>query len=166
MYSAKEIANYFLQLDKNNSLFNTKLMKANGRTFYEGNARLNKYLHLAKNIYYAKFSTYLFMDDLYAFDNGAVVPSIQENYALLLAKKNEVQTNINEKDQEFLDKLFVILHDAPIEKLIDLSHEDSAWKDKHMYYRKDEQIMDTSAHLDEYKEQYDDVIQLMDRMSA
>ena len=67
---AKEIAEWFLLQDKDGKIFNKNLINRNGRFFYEGNARLNKYLHLAQNIYIAKTGNALFEDCLYAYDNG------------------------------------------------------------------------------------------------
>ena len=60
MASAKEVAVFLMQLDKEGRFNSKNLVEANGRTFYEGRARLNKYLHLAQNISYAKTSKLLF----------------------------------------------------------------------------------------------------------
>jgi len=79
MYRARDIANYFLQLDQSGKMFNTSdLMEANSRRFWTGNARLNKYLHLAQNIYFVKYGQHLFRDNLYAYDNGGVVTDVHE----------------------------------------------------------------------------------------
>ena len=51
--TARDLANYFLSLDPDRQYFNQNLIVRNGSTFYEGNARLNKYMHLAQNIYIA-----------------------------------------------------------------------------------------------------------------
>ena len=72
-----EVARFFLAKDPDRRLFNKKLVRRNGRDFYEGNARLNKYLHIAQNLYIAKEGEKLFSDDLYAYDNGAVAPNVQ-----------------------------------------------------------------------------------------
>ena len=87
MLSALQVAKYFLSLDESGTLFNKNIIEKNGRKFYEGNARLNKYLHLAQNIYIAKTGNPLMDADFYAYDNGAVVPSVQERYAVILAEK-------------------------------------------------------------------------------
>ncbi len=168
MYRARDIANYFLQLDKSGEMFNaTDLMEANSRRFWTGNARLNKYLHLAQNIYFAKNGRHLFKDNLYAYDNGGVVTDVQENYTMLIAKRNEASCDcISEEDRVFLKKLSMILSDATIEELMRLSHEDPAWEEKHLFYQKKDQIMDIDSKLEEYRIQYEDVIQLMDRMDC
>ena len=164
MAHAKDVAAFFLRMDEGGKLFNTNVIDRNGRTFYEGNARLNKYLHLAQNIYYAKTSTPLFDDPIYAYDNGGIVPEIQENYRVLLSRKNTLAVSLSEDVKVFLTKLFRILQNAPIDKLIDLSHEDPEWLSKHAFFRKVDQKMDTISRLSEYKEQYADIIYLMDRM--
>ncbi len=46
-----DAALYFLSLDKEHKIFDKQLRIQKGRKFYEGNARLNKYLHMAQNIY-------------------------------------------------------------------------------------------------------------------
>ena len=50
MLKAIDVAKYFLNKD-DGTLFNNKLVERSGRRFYEGNARLNKYLHIAQNQY-------------------------------------------------------------------------------------------------------------------
>ena len=44
MYQADIIAKYFLSKDPTRTLFNNNVVERNNRKFYEGNARLNKYL--------------------------------------------------------------------------------------------------------------------------
>ena len=90
MQAVIQIAKYFLSKDPDRQLFNKTLVHKNGRDFYEGNARLNKYLHLAQNIFIAKTGTKLFQEDLYAYDNGAVALDVQENYAILLIYLQEI----------------------------------------------------------------------------
>lgn len=165
MAHAKDVAAFFLKLDKDGNLFNdAELTHMNGRTFYTGNARLNKYLHLAQNIYYAKTSNPLFEESIYAYDNGGVIPEIRENYRMLLSRKNKLSYLLSDDEQAFLTKLYMVLENAPIEKLIELSHEDPEWIAKHSFYNKQDQKMDTLSHLDDYREQYADIIYLMDRM--
>ena len=74
MYNAKDLAMYIIQLDKNNKVFNLELATYNDRTFYEGNCRLNKILQLTQNIYYAGTGERLIKEDMYAYDNGGVIP--------------------------------------------------------------------------------------------
>ncbi len=166
MAKAREIATYFMQLDKEGSFSSKKLIESNGRSFYEGRARMNKYLHLAQNIYYAKTSELLFDEPLYAFDNGGVVEDVRENYDILLKNKDSYDVTLEEGVKNFLKKIFIVLKNADIYKLMELSHEDPEWIAKHKYYSKADQIMDTAGRLDEYKEQYADIIKLMEGMTV
>lgn len=162
MIKVIEVAEYLLGKDPARKLFTKELVKKNGRTFYEGNARLNKYLHLAQNVFIAKTGKKLFQDDLYAYTNGAVVVEIQENYSILWSRKAvpEIAPGI----AEFLDKLYLILENAPLDELIKISHEDAEWADKSRGYSKEQQRMDSLAHASEYRVQYADVLEMMERM--
>lgn len=165
MSNARSVAAYFLKLDKAHSLFNdTELVEKNGRRFYAGNARLNKYIHLAKNIYFAKTGAMLFEEDIYAYDNGGVVPSVQENYKMLLSRRDKIDIDLKPEEKDFLDKMYLVLEGADLDKLIELSHQDPEWVNKRGFYRKEDQIMDTEAHLETYQEQYKDIIRIMDGM--
>lgn len=163
MLNAIEVAEYFLSKDPSRTLFNKNLVEKNGRKFYEGNARLNKYLHLTQNVYIAKTKEKLFEDDLYAYANGAVALQVQENYSILF---NRVTTrNIPREICDFLDKIFIILKNAPLDELIEISHEDSEWQEKYSGYSKESQRMNSLAHALEYQSQYADVIQMMEHMN-
>ena len=162
MLTDMTVAKYFLAKDPERKYFTKNLITRNGRSFYDGNARLNKYLHLAQNIYIAKEGEKLFGEDLYAYDNGAVAPEVQENYALLLSRHDVPE--LPESVRTFLDKLYDILGDATLDELIELSHEDDEWAAKHSYYRKADQRMDSMAHLDTYRQQYSDILTIMEQM--
>ena len=162
MLKAMDVARYFLSKDSNRNVFTKDLTEKNGRRFYAGNARLNKYLHMAQNFYIAKTGGKLFEDDLYAYDNGAVALNVQENYAVLQSRK-DIPT-LEPDAKEFLDRIYKLLENATLDELIELSHEDSEWNAKHKYYSKERQQMDSLAHAEEYKEQYHDVLQIMERM--
>lgn len=164
MVRAIDVAEYFLSKDPERKLFTKKLQTKNRRKFYEGNARLNKYLHLAQNVFIAKNGEKLFGDDLYAYDNGAVATSVQESYSVLWSRSNTPA--FTPEIAEFLDKLYLILENAPLDELIDISHEDPEWADKHRGYSKECQRMDSLSRSSEYKEQYADVIEMMERMSV
>ena len=60
MYQADMIAKYFLSKDPTRTLFNNNVVEKNNRKFYEGNARLNKYLFLSQVFYLARFDKNLF----------------------------------------------------------------------------------------------------------
>ena len=163
MLKAIDFAKYFLNKD-DGTLFNNKLVERSGRRFYEGNARLNKYLHIAQNLYIAQHGRKLFEDDLYAYDNGVVIPSVQENY--LAIKSRYVGKSIPSDERAFLDKIYQALQNASLEELIEISHEDSEWERKSGFYKKEDQKMDSLKNVDEYREQYKDMLIILDRMGA
>ena len=69
-------------------------------------------------------------------------------------------------EKRFLKKFFIAFQNASIDELIELSHEDSEWKAKHAYYDKRDQKMDVLAHADEYRQQYGDIVTVLDRMAV
>ncbi len=161
-----DVALYFLSLDKDRSLFNKDHLRyQNGRKFYEGNARLNKYLHMAQNIYIAKYGKPLMDSVFYAYDNGAVDPNIQERYSVLLEKRN-FPVSIPGEEKSFLDKIYRAFQGATLDELIELSHEDPEWENKHSFYRKEDQKMDSMAHREDYAKQYADIVKILERMPA
>ena len=160
---AETIAKYFLNKDLDNSLFTDELISKNGSDFYNGNARLNKYLHIAQNAYIAQNGKLLFDDDLYAFANGAIVKSVMEEYQRIKTTKSDVKEVIPEKTKIFLDKIYIMLKNASLDELIDISHEDDEWKNKRASYKTyDEQKMDSLKNIDIYKKQYADALKIMD----
>ena len=60
MLSALDVAKYYLSKDPEKKLFNYNIVAKNDRKFYEGNARLNKYLFLTQVVYLAKYEKKLF----------------------------------------------------------------------------------------------------------
>lgn len=164
MLKAIDVAKYFLNKD-DGTMFNNRLVERSGSRFYEGNARLNKYLHIAQNLYIAQHGSKLFEDDLYAYDNGAVVPPVRENY--LAIKSHYVGKPIPLDESAFLDKVYQALRNASLEELIDISHEDAEWERKRRrdgFYSKEDQKMDSLEHIDEYRKQYKDMLIILDRM--
>ena len=164
MLDKYEVVDFFLAQDKANTYFNKKLVQNNGRTFYEGNARLNKMLHLAHNIYIAKTGQPLIGDDFYAYDNGAVIPEIQENYGRLLASPKKERFSFDSEKKDFLAKIFFVFKDAPLDELIALDHEDPEWKKRNPHRSKAEQKMNSMANVSEYQHRYKDIVKVMDRM--
>lgn len=160
-----DAALYILSLDKNHELFNKNLRNQNGRTFYEGNARLNKYMHMAQNIYIAKYQKPLMDSVFYAYDNGAVDPKVQENYSVLLERRDR-DVILPEDEKKFLNVIYKAFQNATLDELIELSHEDSEWINKHKFYQKEDQRMDSMAHKEEYAKQYADMIKILERMTA
>lgn len=164
MLNVNDVAMYLMNKDTEERLFNKKdLTKMNGRTFYTGNAIINKLLHLAQNIYIAKTGKKLFDTDFYAYDNGAVAIEVQEQYSVLLAKKYD--PGISGEPAKFLDNIFEIFKNASVDELIELSHEDDEWRKKQGFYKKADQKMDSLANAEMYREQYSDILMVMEHMS-
>lgn len=42
----------------------------------------------------------------------------------------------------------------PLDELIEMSHEDSEWLDKHGFYKKEDQRMDSMERVEEYRAQH------------
>ncbi len=166
MVSARDAARYVISLDEKKEYFTKKFISMNGKDIYEGNARLNKILHMAQNIYIGRTGEKLIDADFYAYKYGGVIPDIQENYAFLIGTNEGVVFSIEEMAKQFLRKVYIMLKDAPIEELIDIDHEDPAWEEKHMFHRKEDQIMNSLAYVDDYKDRYEAANFYIDRMEV
>lgn len=160
MEKVEDIAKYILSLDKNNDIFVNKLLTLHGRNCYEGNVRLNKYLHIMQMVYFAMIDNKLFNEDMYAFDNGVVVNMVMNDYSYL--KSNKETYNITDKSVKlYIEKMFNILKYAPLKDLIEISHQDEEWKKKHNFYQKKEQLMDVDNQKENYKIMCADFIEML-----
>lgn len=160
MEKVEDIAKYILSLDKNDDVFINKLITLNGRNCYEGNVRLNKYLHIMQMVYFAMTDNKLFDEDMYAFDNGVVVNDVMNNYGYL--KKNKDKYVIKDNDiKSYVRKMFNILKYAPLNDLIEISHQDEEWKKKHNFYLKKEQLIDVDSQKENYKKMCADFIEML-----
>lgn len=158
MISARLVAEYFLSKDPNRRLFNRNVVKYNNRNFYEGNARLNKYLFLSQVVYLAKNNRKLFSDDFCAYDNGPVIEEIMKSFPVL--KIDETFEDISDNDKEFLDKIYTSLENATYDELIEITHEDPEWMSlKGLTYNAP--VMDLEKHIDEYKKRYKGLIEAL-----
>ena len=167
IYKQNDVVNYFFSLDPNRELFNQKVITRKGVTFYEGNARLNKYLHLAQNIYLAMKDELLIDDSFYAYSNGAVIPAVQRDYRILSAKAYNADISmISEEIKLFLKKIFIAFYSADIDEIIEIDHEDEAWIEKCEKKSYNDQKIDTLKHKEEYKKQYADMIKVLERMTV
>ena len=158
MISAENVASYFISKDKSKKMFNYKLLNNNDRIFYEGNARLNKYLFLTQVVYLAKYGKKLINDDFIAYDNGPIVREVVSKYSIIKLKNKDA--NISSNIKIFLDKIYDALKNATCEELIEISHEDPEWirlSDK----THNAPIMQLEKHIDEYKERYKGLIQAL-----
>ena len=163
-YNAKEIARYFFCLDKDETLFpKDKMITVNGLTMYEGNVRVNKFLHLSQNVHIAKYGQKLFFNDLFAYVNGGIVLDVQTNYQVLkhLDNSHIEDFELDVETEKFLKNMFCILRNAPIEELIEISHEDEEWIECSALPR-GRQIMNPLSRAEEYHTQYADVVSLID----
>ncbi len=160
MEKVEDIAKYILFLDKSNDIFVNKLLTLHGRNFYEGNVRLNEYLHIMQMVYFAMTGNKLFNEDMYAFDNDVVVNTVMNDYSYL--KSNKETYNItDERVKLYIEKMFNILKYAPLKDLIEISHQDEEWKKKHNFYQKKEQLMDVDSQKENYKIMCADFIEML-----
>lgn len=150
MLTAKEVALYFLSKDINKELFSDNVVNYNGRKFYEGNLRLNKYLFLSQVVYLAKYDEFLFTDDFVAYDNGPVILSIMNSYGRLKGEEDAVK---DEMKKSFLDKIYFSLQNATYEELIEISHDDPEWQrlSNNTY---NAPVMNLKNNIMEYKKKY------------
>ena len=160
MVDVKEVAKYFLSKDKGHRIFNKKVIKLNGHDCYEGNVKLNKYLYFAQTVYLAKYGKKLFKDDIVAFDNGPVIKEIMNDYAAILDNKNK-ETTLDDKTKIFLDKIFESLKNASCEDLVEISHEDTAWKDLSSETSK-APVINILKYKEKYERQYKGIIKVME----
>jgi uncharacterized phage-associated protein len=160
MVQAKEIAKYFLTKDKNNKLFTKKLVNINGHDCYEGNVRLNKYLYFAQTVYLAKYGELLFENDIVAYDNGPVIKEVMNDYSAILANKNNCNY-LEEKTKIFLDKIYKALEGATCDELIEIAHEDTAWKELSAETYKSP-VIDILKYKEKYENQYKGLIKVME----
>lgn len=160
MEKVENIAKYLLSLDKNNDVFVNKLIILKEKNCYEGNVRLNNYLHIMQMVYFAMTDNKLFDDDMYAFDNGVVVDSVMNNYSYLKSAK-ESFVILDDSIKSFIEKMFNILKYAPLEDLIEISHQDEEWKKKHNFYLKKNQLIDVDSQKENYKIMCADFIDML-----
>lgn len=155
MISADIIAKYYLSKDPDRILFNNNIVNKNGRKFYEGNARLNKYLFLSQVVYLAKYEKKLISENFVAYDNGPVIKEIINEYQIISSRNETV--DIDEEIKIFLDKIYDALINASYEELIEITHEDPEW----IRLSKDTfnaPIMNLEKNIDEYKQRYKGLI--------
>jgi uncharacterized phage-associated protein len=159
MLTAKQVAEYFLSKDPERKYFNYNVVTYNNRKFYEGNARINKYLFLAQVVHLAKYNTKLFSDDFAAYDNGPVIETIMNSYGRLAANYDDKTISDNEK--MFLDKIFLSLENATYEELIEITHEDPEWQtlSNDTYSAP---IMNLEKNIAEYKKRYKGIIEALE----
>lgn len=110
-------------------------------------------------VYIAMHDSKLFNEDMYAFDNGVVVNSVMNNYSYLKSTKDSYEI-IDDNVKSFVEKMFNILKYAPLEDLIEISHQDEEWKKKHNFYLKKDQLIDVDSQKQNYKDMCADFIEM------
>lgn len=157
MLNAKQVAEYFISKDPERKLFNQNVVTYNGRSSYEGNVRINKYLFLAQVVYLAKYGSKLFSDDFVAYDNGPVIENIVRTYGRICGKDENV---INANDKIFLDKIYLSLENASFEELIEITHEDPEWK-RLCNNTYNAPVMYIENYIEEYRKRYKGLIEAL-----
>lgn len=155
MMKAEVIAKYYLSKDSDRVLFNNNVVVKNNRKFYEGNARLNKYLFLSQVVYLAKYERKLISDNFVAYDNGPVIKDIITEYPIISSRRETV--TIPDDVKVFLDKIYESLKNASYEELIEITYEDPEW----IKLSKDTfnaPIMNLEKNIEEYKQRYKGLI--------
>lgn len=155
MMNAKVIAKYYLSKDPNRILFNNNVVIKNNRKFYEGNARLNKYLFLSQVVYLAKYEKKLISNNFVAYDNGPVIKEIINEYPIIFSRRETV--TLPDDIKLFLDKIYEALENASYEEFIEITHEDPEW----IKLSKDTfnaPIMNLEENINEYKQRYKGLI--------
>ncbi len=160
MITAKQVAEYFLSKDKEKKIFNTNLVEYNNRKSYEGNIKLNKYLYFSQTVYLAKYNKLLFEDDFVAYDNGPVIKQIVETYPSLQGMTS-YNVLLSEHITIFLDKIYKSLENASYEELIEITHEDTAWKElsNKTYHAP---IINLKKYSKKFKKQYSGIMKIME----
>lgn len=159
MLEAKDVAYYFIAKDTEKKLFTSNLVNYNNRNFYEGNARINKYLFLAQVVHLAKFGKKLFNDDFLVYDNGPIINEIMRNYLTMILNIEKAEINKIDKS-DFLDKIYFSLENASIIELIEITHEDPEWLNLR-YNACNSPKMNLENHIDEYKRRYKGLIEAL-----
>lgn len=161
MLTAKLISLYFLSKDPERKIFNLELVDYNNRRSYEGNIKLNKYLYLAQTVYLAKYGELLFSDNFVAYVNGPVVKEIADNYASIQSIKKYNEDILPKEIKEFLDKIYMSLEGATFDELIEITHEDTAWKElsRETYYAP---VIDLLKYKSKFEKQYKGIIKVME----
>ena len=111
-------------------------------------------------VYFAMTDKKLFDEEMYAFDNGVVVNSVMNNYVYLKSTKKSYNIS-DENVKKYIEKMFNILKYAPLEDLIEISHQDEEWRKKHNFYQKKDQLIDVDSQKENYKIMCADFIDML-----
>lgn len=157
-----DVALYFISLDPAHKAFNKRKIVQDGRCFYVGCEKLSHYMHMAQNVYIAKYGELLMDSVFYAYDSGAVDCIVYDKYPELLECEGDF-LHIDDDVKKYLDAIYRALHNASLEELTILSQEDPEWVDKYYQHGKNKQ-MDPMAHAAAYRTMYADMIKVLEKM--
>lgn len=160
MENVKELAKFILSLDTEDKVFHYEPITLNGKETLAGKVRLNKYLHIMQMMYISLYDKKLFNENMYAYDNGAVIDEILNSYGELRKNKNHYSLSDEKTVKPFIKKMYKLLKPAPLDVLVEISHQDEEWIKKHSYYSKSDQLMNVDSQKENYKELCADFIKL------
>lgn len=163
-YDAVDVAKFFIDLDSDSRLFpHDDMQEIDGILYDVGSLRLNIYLHLAQNLYIAKYGKRLFNNDIFACATGGVVKDVKYSYQALFIDLSYQEFDDN--TEEFLKLVFRINENAPLNELIGISREDPEWVEKYTGTNATP-VMDSLNKAKEYEEQYADALYVMDKLKV
>ena len=161
MLNEVDVSKYLISLDTKREYFNKK-MNDNEIPFCEGNVRLNNIMHLAQNVYIGRTGNQLIDADIYAYDKGSMFPNVYEQYETML-ESDDLSCNIDDETKTFLSRVFWMLKNAPIERLIEIDKQEPAWRE-HRFSFKQRQKTDPMKFAEDYKWRYEGANHFLDDM--
>ena len=123
-YRATDIANFFLSLDKGNTVF---------KNDNDSRQRLNNYLYCAQVNWIAKTGLPLFEDQILSAKAGGTIRAIEKQYDELINNKETIELPYELAD--FLERIYKSLEYADNQGVTEVIQTDPAWQQ--YYYKKD-----------------------------
>lgn len=125
-YSAEEVAKYFIYL--------ASQPVSGGAKEREGltNLKLQKILYFAQAYFLSKVGRPLFADPIEAWGYGPVVPTIYHHYKRKGSSPIFVDADtsaVSDADKEVLQKIWSTFGGYSANRLVDITHAHSPWKD-------------------------------------
>lgn len=123
-YKAIDIANFFLSLDKENTIF---------KQDKNSKQRLNNYLYCAQVNWIAKTCLPLFEDQILSAKAGGTIREIEKQYDELINNKQDIKLPYELAD--FLERIYKRLEYADNQGVTEVIQTDPAWQQ--YYYKND-----------------------------
>jgi hypothetical protein len=155
--TAVQVGKYHMEKDIECKVFTRRKMTINDSEQYEGNIRLNEYLHFAQILYLAYYSKPLFMEDLYAAKESVIVMSVYEMYTGVKFEKSAGFFDLNKQKKHFLDCIYNYFEPKTLDEILELSHRDIEWREKSAMLTRFRPMNPVIAMAD-YRQTYVDVI--------